>query len=75
MAVDPPAGKIYPADRYLQAVGDAAIAGARWIVSLDKDLERRLLAREPAAVRTWQRIGAYLKYFEEHREWRRIPAL
>ena len=70
VAVNPPPGKIYPADRYLQAVGDAAIAGAHWIVSLDQDLERRLLAREPAAVRTWQRIGAYLRYFVEHKEWR-----
>jgi hypothetical protein len=70
VGVEPPPGKIFPAERYLQAVGDAAIAGARWIVSLDKDLERRLLAREPAAVRTWQRISAYLRYFEEHREFR-----
>jgi hypothetical protein len=70
VAVDPPPGKIYPADRYLQAVGDAAIAGAHWVVSLDKDLERRLIAREPAALRTWQRIAAYVRYFEEHREWR-----
>jgi hypothetical protein len=70
VAVDPPAGKIYPTDRYLEAVGDAAIAGAHWIVSLDSDLERRLLAREPGALRTWQRIAAYLKYFEEHKEWR-----
>jgi len=54
----------------LQAVGDAAIAGARWIVSLDKDLERRLLAREPAAMRVWQRIAGYLRYFEKHKEWR-----
>src|SRR4030095_12590458 len=36
---------------------------------LDQDLERRLLAREPAALKTWQRIAAYLRYFEEHREW------
>ena len=66
----PPSGKIFPAERYLQAVGDAAIAGARWIVSLDNDLERRLLAREPAAIRVWNRIGAYLRYFEEHTPWR-----
>ena len=61
VVADPPSGKIFPAERYLQAVGDSAIAGARWIVSLDKDLERRLLDREPAALRTWQRIAAYLR--------------
>jgi hypothetical protein len=69
VGVGPPAGKVFPADRYLQAIGDAAIAGARWIVSLDQDLQQRLLAREPVAMRAWQRIGAYLRYFEEHREW------
>jgi len=63
VGVGPPAGKVFPADRYLQAVGDAAIAGTRWIISLDNDLEHRLLAREPAALRTWQRINAYLRYF------------
>jgi hypothetical protein len=69
VGVGPPGGKVFPADRYLQAVGDAAIAGTQWIVSLDRDLEQRLLAREPRALQTWQRIGAYLRYFEEHREW------
>jgi hypothetical protein len=69
VGVEPPRGKVFPPDRYLQAIGDAAIAGARWIVSLDQDLERRLLAREAPAVRAWQRIAAYLRYFEEHREW------
>jgi hypothetical protein len=70
VGVKPPRGKIFPAERYLQAVGDAAIAGARWIVALDSDLERRLHAREPAALRAWQRMGAYLRYFEDHQEWR-----
>ena len=69
VGVRPPAGKVFLTDRYLQAIGDAAIAGARWIVSLDQDLEQRLLAREPSAMHAWQRIGAYLRYFEEHREW------
>jgi hypothetical protein len=31
----PPKGATYPGARYLQAIGDAAILGARWILSFD----------------------------------------
>lgn len=70
IAVQPPPRTVYPVTRYLQAIGDAAMNGARWVVSLDSDLEQRLLAREPKALKDWGRIGAALKHFEEHREWR-----
>jgi hypothetical protein len=70
MAVRPPEKTVYPVTRYLQAIGDAAMNGARWVVALDSDLERRLLAREPKALKDWGQIGAALRHFEEHREWR-----
>ncbi len=70
MAVRPPEGSVYPVTRYLQAIGDAAINGARWVVSLDADLEKRLLAREPKALKDWAQIAAALQHFEDHREWR-----
>ena len=46
------------------------MAGARWIVALDDDLQRRLLEREPAALRAWSQINAYIRYFEDKPEWR-----
>jgi hypothetical protein len=70
MAVQPPAASAYPVTRYLQAIGDAAMNGARWVVSLDDDLRRRLLAREPKALRDWAQISAALRHFEDHKEWR-----
>jgi hypothetical protein len=70
IAVQPPPKTVYPVARYLQAIGDAAMNGARWVVSLDSDLERRLMAREPKALKDWGQIGAGLQHFEEHREWR-----
>lgn len=66
----PPAKTVLPVDRYLQAVADAAMLGARWVVALDEDFNRRLLAREAAALKDWRRIGAHLRFFEEHPEWR-----
>lgn len=66
----PPAGTIVPGERYLQAIADCAMAGGRWVVSLDSDFAARLGKREPAALRDWKRMGAMLAYFEQHPEWR-----
>lgn len=65
----PPEGKAYPAARYLQAVAEAAMCGARWVVALDGDLEKRLYAGDANAVRDWRRIADMLAFVEQHREW------
>lgn len=66
----PPAKTVITGVRYLQVVCDAAMAGARWVVTLDDDFAARLRRHEAEATRDWQRISQYLKYFEDHREWR-----
>ena len=66
----PPAKTVLPVHRYLQAIGDAAIAGARWVVALDDDFNRRLLAGQPQALADWKRISTALAYYEAHKEWR-----
>ncbi len=72
IANQPPTGQVLPVSRYLQAIGDAAIVGARWVVSLDDGFSRRLLAREPKALADWKAIGAELAFFEAHPEWRTL---
>lgn len=67
----PPANTVIPVTSYLAAIADSAVVGARWIVALDEDFSRRLLAREAAALKDWARIGALLRFFEEHKKWRR----
>jgi hypothetical protein len=74
VGVRPPSRTIYPWQRYAQAIGDAALVGARWIIALDDDLEARLLGRDPAALNDWQRISSILTYFESHPDWRRYHA-
>jgi hypothetical protein len=69
ISVRPPAGAVFPAGRYVEAIGDAAISGARWVITLDDDLARRLSAREPAALAAWKAIADAVKYFENP-EWR-----
>jgi hypothetical protein len=65
----------YPPDRatpadYARSIADAAVAGGRWIVTLDDALRVKLRGRDPAAMATWRRIAASLRFAEEHAEWR-----
>jgi hypothetical protein len=55
---------------YARCVADAALAGGRWIVALDYDLRVRLFQKEAGALATWRNIGSYLKFAEDHAEWR-----
>jgi len=73
IANQPPPKTAVAATRYLQAIADAGISGARWVVALDDDLAGRLAAREEAAMGTWKRIAGMLGYFEQHPEWRALP--
>ncbi|HZT33004.1 MAG TPA: hypothetical protein VFA33_24160 [Bryobacteraceae bacterium] len=66
----PPERTIVTGQRYLQVISDAEVYGARWIVALDQDFANRLQHGDAAARQDWQRIGQYLKYFEDHRDWR-----
>ncbi|HET8547730.1 MAG TPA: hypothetical protein VFL57_07000 [Bryobacteraceae bacterium] len=66
----PPAKSVITAEGYVQAIADAAVMGARWIVALDPDLAKRLLAREARALGDWKRIAQHLAWFEQHSEWR-----
>jgi hypothetical protein len=65
----PPDTAVNPT-RYLQAIGDAAMTGARWVVALDPEFARRLLAREQRALEDWRTIALHLRYYEDHKEWR-----
>jgi len=57
---------------YARAVGDAAAAGGRWIVSLDDVLRARLRARDGSALETWRRLSSYMKFAESHAGWRAL---
>jgi hypothetical protein len=70
MANQPPANTAVPLTRYLQAIGDAAMTGARWVVALDSDFSRRLLARDARALQDWKAIALHLRYYEDHKDWR-----
>jgi hypothetical protein len=72
MANQPPPKTVVTGARYLQAIADAAISGARWVLALDNDFAARLARREARTMADWKRIADLLRYFEQHPEWRRM---
>jgi len=70
IANQPPPKTAVATTRYLQAIADAGISGARWVAAFDDDLAARLAAREEGAMGAWKRITGLLAYFEKHPEWR-----
>jgi hypothetical protein len=70
MGYVPPPNTVVTLDRYLQAISDAAMAGARWILAFDDDYAKRFYARDAAVMKEWERIAQHLAFFEEHKSWR-----
>jgi hypothetical protein len=75
MANTPPAGNIITAERYMQAVSDAAIIGARWVIALDEAFSKSLFSGDERALKDWKRIAAHAAWYEQHPEWRRMRPL
>lgn len=74
ISVTPPVNGVFSLERYLQAIGDAAMCGARWVLAFDPDFYQRLFAREAKALRQWKRIGDTLAFYESHPAWRDFTA-
>jgi len=70
----PPPKQVIPVNRYLQAIADAELLGAHWLITLDADLSKRLMAREEKAVDTWKKMTGLLGYFQSPGPWRNATA-
>jgi len=70
----PPTDQVVRGERYLQAIGDAEMVGARWILALDDHFAADLHSRDAGAMKTWGRMAELLSYYESHPEWRNLPA-
>ena len=73
---DPPAkGRIFAAADYETTVCDCEIAGGRWVISLDESVRSGLIAANPAAAGIFDRIGAAIRFFDKHSDWRTFRSL
>lgn len=68
----PPARSVVTGERYGEAIGDAEMAGARWIVALDDDFAARLEKGDPGALNDWRGMAQILEFYEGHPEWRAL---
>ena len=71
VAFDPPkdAGTLTP-DRFQLAVADVAVAGGRWIVSLDDATAAALGRGDSPAADNWRKVASALAFFEQRKAWR-----
>ncbi len=69
----PPTDQVVRGERYLQAIGDAEMVGARWIIALDDHFAADLHNHDAGALKTWARMAELLSYYEGHPEWRNLP--
>jgi len=70
IANPPPPKTIIPVERYLQTISDAAMSGARWVITFEDDFAKKLIARDAKTLEAWARITQLLAFIEEHKEWR-----
>jgi hypothetical protein len=76
MMFDPPAkGRIFAAADYETAVCDAEITGGRWAISLDESVRAGLIEDNPAARGILDRVGATIRFFDQHPDWRTFRSL
>ena len=69
----PPTDQVVRGERYLQAIGDAEMVGARWILALDDHFASDLHQHDAGAMKTWTGMLELLRYYESHPEWRALP--
>ncbi len=69
----PPENEVLSGRRYVQALADAAMTGARWVLAIDKGLQRLLLDRDARALASWQQIVSALSFYERNAEYAQWP--
>jgi hypothetical protein len=71
IAQEPPAKQVLTGTHYQQAIADAALAGARWVLALDPEYAKLLDAGNSATLQEWRKILHLLSFLEQNRDWRK----
>lgn len=71
LGIKPPEKTIVTTERYIQSVGDAAMAGGKWILAFDAEFEKKLYARDAEALKEWARITGAIEHFYKTPQWQR----
>lgn len=73
LGIRPPEGEVLSARRYIQAIADAAMSGAQWVVALDKSFFESLTGGNDKALAEWKKITAALKFYRDQRQYWQWP--
>jgi hypothetical protein len=66
-------GIYVPASRYMQAIGDAELAGARWVIRFQDAFWQRLQSGEPTVFEAWGAMKQLLRFYHEHQDLHQLP--
>jgi hypothetical protein len=68
----PPEDAVLDDRNYTLAVAEPAAFGGQWVVNIDKRWASKLADGDAAAVERWRKLMGTMKFFEAHRDWRRL---
>lgn len=69
----PPEGEALNGRRYVQAIADAAMSGAQWVLALDKRFFASLTEGDPKALGEWKQINTALRFYNDQRQYWQWP--
>ncbi len=73
LAAAPPKDSVVTTVRYLQMIGDAAMVGARWVITFEGDFFQKLVAGEAKTLKDFGRINRLTAFLEENRALAQLP--
>jgi hypothetical protein len=74
IGVRPPADRMMTGENFVQAIGDAAMSGARWVLSPTPSFIAEVAAGQPKAVEEWGNVKRTLAFYEANRRYWDLPA-
>lgn len=74
IGVRPPADRVMTGENFVHAIGDAAMSGARWVLSLTPSFVNEVAGGKPKAVEEWARVKRVLSFYEANRRYWDLPA-
>ncbi len=74
LSAAPPPNSVVTVQRYVQMICDAAMVGARWVITFEKDFHAKLFASDAKALRDFKRMAQVVAFLEENRALSLLPS-
>jgi hypothetical protein len=74
LSAAPPPNSVVTVQRYVQMICDAAMVGARWVITFEKDFQAKLFASDAKALRDFKRMAQVVSFLEDNRALSMLPS-